>query len=85
MLLYQSLATGKMSVVAPVTAVLAVMVSAVAGMVIGDRLSVGAFAGVALAITAMTLISQNGTLEKAKAGHGWGAAHGLALRSRPVS
>src|SRR6266581_6086118 len=35
MLLYQGLATGKMSVVAPVTAVLAVVVSAVAGMVIG--------------------------------------------------
>src|SRR6266545_2518276 len=78
MLLYQGLATGKMSVVAPVTAVLAVVVSAVAGMVIGDRLSVGAFSGVTNAITAITLISQDGTLEKAKAGHGWGAAHGLA-------
>jgi drug/metabolite transporter (DMT)-like permease len=78
MLLYQGLATGKMSVVAPVTAVLAVVVSAVAGMVIGDRLSVGAFTGVALAITAITLISQEGRPEKAKAGQGWGAADGLA-------
>jgi uncharacterized membrane protein len=78
MLLYQGLATGKMSVVAPITAILAVVVSAVAGMVIGDRLSAGAFAGVALAITAITLISQDRTREKAKAGHGWGASHGLA-------
>ena len=76
MLLYQGLATGKMSVVAPVTAVLAVVVSAVAGMVIGDRLSVGAFTGVALALMAITLIGQDGTQEKANAG--WGAAHGLA-------
>jgi drug/metabolite transporter (DMT)-like permease len=76
MLLYQGLATGKMSVVAPVTAVLAVVVSAVAGMVIGDRLSVGAFIGVALALMAITLIGQDGTQEKANAG--WGAAHGLA-------
>ncbi len=59
MLLYQGLATGKMSVVAPVTAVLAVVVSAVAGIVLGDRLSIGAFLGVALAITAITLISQD--------------------------
>ena len=78
MLLYQGLATGKMSVVAPVTAVLAVVVSAVAGMVIGDRLSVGAFTGVALALMAITLIGQDGTQEKAKAGLGRGAAHGLA-------
>jgi drug/metabolite transporter (DMT)-like permease len=76
MLLYQGLATGKMSVVAPVTAVLAVVVSAVTGMVIGDRLSVGAFTGVALALMAITLIGQDGTQEKANAG--WGAAHGLA-------
>jgi uncharacterized membrane protein len=38
MLLYQGLATGKMSVVAPVTAVLAVVVSAVAGIVLGVML-----------------------------------------------
>ena len=78
MLLYQGLATGKMSVVAPITAVLAVVVSAVTGMVIGDRLSVGAFTGVALAMMAITLIGQDGTRENTKAELGWGAAHGLA-------
>jgi len=77
MLLYQGLATGKMSVVASVTAVLAVVVSAVAGIVLGDRLSIGAFLGVALAITAITLISQDGAQE-ATAGRGLGTEQGLA-------
>lgn len=77
MLLYQGLATGKMSIVAPVTAAAAVVVSAVVGLVIGDRLSVGAFAGVALAIAAITLISQDGAPGKAAAGQGPRAAQGL--------
>jgi drug/metabolite transporter (DMT)-like permease len=77
MLLYQGLATGKMSVVAPVTAVLAVVVSAVAGIVLGDRLSMGAFLGVVLAIGAITLISQDGA-QKATRKPGLGMAHGLA-------
>ena len=76
MLLYQGLATGKMSVVAPVTAVLAVVVSAVAGIVLGDRLSMGAFLGVVLAIGAITLISQDGA-QKATRERGLGIAHGL--------
>jgi drug/metabolite transporter (DMT)-like permease len=77
MLLYQGLATGKMSVVAPVTAVLAVVVSAVAGIVLGDRLSMGAFLGVVLAIGAITLISQDGA-QKATKKRGLGIAQGLA-------
>jgi drug/metabolite transporter (DMT)-like permease len=77
MLLYQGLATGKMSVVAPVTAVLAVVVSAVAGIVLGDRLSMGASLGVVLAIGAITLISQDGA-QKATREPGLGMAHGLA-------
>jgi drug/metabolite transporter (DMT)-like permease len=79
MLLYQGLATGKMSVVAPVTAVLAVVISAVAGMVIGDRLSWGASAGVALAVAAITLISQDGAHEESTEERGWDAAHGLPV------
>jgi drug/metabolite transporter (DMT)-like permease len=77
MLLYQGLATGKMSVVAPVTAVLAVVVSAVAGIALGDRLSMGAFLGVVLAIGAITLISQDGA-QKATRKRGLGIAQGLA-------
>jgi drug/metabolite transporter (DMT)-like permease len=76
-LLYHGLATGKMSVVAPVTAVLAVVVSAAAGIVLGDRLSMSAFLGVALAITAITLISQDGA-QKASRGRGRGTAQALA-------
>jgi len=52
-------------------------VSAVAGIVLGDRLSIGAFLGVALAITAITLISQDGAQE-ATAGRGLGTEQGLA-------
>ena len=76
MLLYQGLATGKMSVVAPVTAVLAVVVSAVAGIVLGDRLSLSASLGVVLAIGAITLISQDGA-QKATRKRGLGIAQGL--------
>jgi drug/metabolite transporter (DMT)-like permease len=77
MLLYQGLATGKMSVVAPVTAVLAVVVSAVAGIVLGDRLSLSASLGVVLAIGAITLISKDGP-QKTTREPGLGMAHGLA-------
>lgn len=68
MLLYQGLAMGKMSVVAPVTAVLAVVVSAAVGAMLGDRLSASAFAGVCLALAAITLISQDSALDKSTRG-----------------
>jgi drug/metabolite transporter (DMT)-like permease len=76
MLLYQGLASGKMSLVAPVTAVLAVVVSSAVGAVLGDRLSTSAFAGVALALTAIALISQDGVPEKT-AGAPPGVARGF--------
>jgi drug/metabolite transporter (DMT)-like permease len=59
-LLYHGLATGKMSVVAPVTAVLAVIVSALAGFAASDRLSGAAWGGVALALAAIVLVGQDG-------------------------
>ena len=68
MLLYQGLATGKMSVVAPVTAMLAVIVSATVGTVLGDRLSASGLAGVVLALAAIALISQDGSPEKTTGG-----------------
>jgi drug/metabolite transporter (DMT)-like permease len=49
-----------MSLVSPLTAVLAVLVSALVGVLGGDRLSPAAFAGVALAVVAIILISQDG-------------------------
>ena len=59
-LLYQALALGKMSLVAPVTAVLAVILAGFVGILNGDRLSFVGFAGIALALAAIILISQNG-------------------------
>jgi drug/metabolite transporter (DMT)-like permease len=74
MQLYQGLALGKMSVVAPVTAVLAVALSAVVGMLAGDRLSIIGLGGIVLAVTAIILISQGGepniTNENATGGSG---------------
>lgn len=74
MQLYQGLALGKMSVVAPVTAVLAVALSAVVGMLGGDRLSIIGLGGIVLAVTAIILISQGGepniTNENATGGSG---------------
>jgi drug/metabolite transporter (DMT)-like permease len=49
-----------MSVVAPVTAVLAVVVSALAGFAAGDRLSAAGWGGVALALAAIVLVGQDG-------------------------
>ena len=74
-LLYRGLATGKMSVVAPVTAVLAVVVSALAGFAAGDRLSWAGWGGVALALAAIVLVGQDGA--PASAAEGRSAARGL--------
>ena len=63
--LYQALALGKMSLAAPVTAVLAVVFSGCVGVLAGDRLSLSAFAGIALALAAIILISQDGAPKSA--------------------
>ncbi len=77
-LLYHGLATGKMSVVAPVTAVFAVVVSALAGFAAGDRLSGAAWSGVGLALAAIALVGQDGGSDHAEgersAGRGLGGA-----------
>ncbi len=56
-LFYHALSTGKMGVLSPVTAVLAAALPVVAGVVLGERLSVGQFAGIALSLVAIVLIS----------------------------
>ena len=48
-----------MSLVAPVTAVLAVILAGLVGILNGDRLSFMGFAGITLALAAIILISQN--------------------------
>ncbi|HEX2091916.1 MAG TPA: DMT family transporter [Longimicrobiaceae bacterium] len=57
-LLYHALAIGTMSVVAPVTAVCAVVVPVVAGLAFGERPHPTALAGIALAMAAVVMISQ---------------------------
>jgi drug/metabolite transporter (DMT)-like permease len=60
-LLYRGLAIGPMAVVAPLTAVLSAIVPVVVGTARGERPGVIAFAGVALAIPAMAMISREAT------------------------
>ena len=56
-LLYRGLAIGRMSVVAPITALLAASVPVLIGLVQGERPSVGAAMGVAIALVAIVLVS----------------------------
>lgn len=64
--LYRGLAVGMMSVVAPVTAVCAVIIPVGAGVAMGERPARIAVAGVALALVAIVLISQSGRVEEGK-------------------
>jgi uncharacterized membrane protein len=57
-LLYRGLAIGPMSVVAPVTAVSAVIVPVVVGVLSGEALSLTTGAGIVLAATAIVLVGQ---------------------------
>ena len=58
-LLYRGLAMGPMSVVAPVTAVCAVVIPLIAGLLFGEQLTPAAALGVALAIAAVVLLGQD--------------------------
>jgi drug/metabolite transporter (DMT)-like permease len=64
--LYRGLAVGVMSVVAPVTAVCAVIIPVAFGVALGERPARIALAGVALALVAIVLISQSGRVEEGK-------------------
>ncbi len=55
---YRSLATGTMSVVAPITAVCAAALPVMAGLALGERPPPVALAGIALAFAAVVLISR---------------------------
>jgi drug/metabolite transporter (DMT)-like permease len=57
-LLYHALAVGTMAVVAPVTAVCAVMLPVIVAFALGERLAVRAAVGIVLAIVAIVLVSQ---------------------------
>lgn len=60
-LLYRGLAMGPMSVVAPITAVCAVVVPLIAGLMFGETLAPLAALGVAMAIAAVVLLGQDTT------------------------
>lgn len=60
LLFYRSLALGSMSVVAPLTAVLSAVVPVVAGLLLGERPSATALAGVLLAAGAVVLVGAEG-------------------------
>ncbi|NOT25153.1 MAG: DMT family transporter [Acidobacteria bacterium] len=57
-LLYRALAVGRMAVVAPTTAVCAVVIPATAGLLAGDRLATHTAIGMVLALTAIVLVSR---------------------------
>lgn len=82
-LLYHALSIGRMGVVSPITAVLAAMLPVIAGELRGERLSVWQFAGIALALAAVVLISlstePDGRLEFSTVGVREAAASGIAL------
>jgi drug/metabolite transporter (DMT)-like permease len=77
-LLYRALSTGVMSVIAPVTAVCAVVVPLIVGMFLGERPKLAALIGVALAIVAIVLVSQSGEAY-ASAGVGTAVASGIII------
>jgi len=56
-LLYRGLAIGRMSVVSPVTAVVAAIVPLVVGLALGERPTLIALVGIAIALVAVVLVS----------------------------
>ena len=57
-LLYRALAIGTMAVVAPTTAVCAVVIPVMAGLLAGERLTAQTIAGIGLAVVAIVLVSR---------------------------
>jgi drug/metabolite transporter (DMT)-like permease len=78
MFLYRGLAGGRMSVVAPVTAVVAATLPVIFGLVVGERPPGVALAGVAVALAAIGLISRPAPRDREDA-EGSGSGVGLAL------
>ena len=67
-LLYRALAIGVMSVVAPTTAVCAVVIPVFVSVALGERLAVTTSGGIALAIVAIVLVSQSGEVAAGRRG-----------------
>jgi drug/metabolite transporter (DMT)-like permease len=62
LLFYRALATGVMSVVAPVTAVSAAALPVLGGLALGERLGPAAVVGIVLALVAVVLVAAEGGL-----------------------
>ena len=60
LVVFTALAEGTMSVVSPITSVLAALIPVLFGLMTGEQLSVGVLAGIAFAVVAIVLISQEG-------------------------
>jgi drug/metabolite transporter (DMT)-like permease len=78
-LLYRGLAIGVMSVVAPVTAVCAVIIPLVVGVALGERPAAPAMLGVLLAIVAIVLVSQTEEGNRTTTGVPIAIASGIAI------
>ena len=79
-LLYRALAIGTMAVVAPTTAVWAVVIPVMAGVLAGERLAALTMAGMALAVIAIVLVSQERrTTQVARKGMGIAFLSGVAI------
>lgn len=59
-LLYQALSIGTMAIVAPITAVCAVMIPVAASVLLGERPPAHTVAGIGVALVAIVLVSQQG-------------------------
>jgi len=70
-LLYRALATGTMSIVAPITAVCAAAVPVLVALALGERPALLAGVGIALSAVAITLLSQGHPGERASHGTRW--------------
>lgn len=78
-LLYRALAVGTMSVVAPTTAVCAVMLPVFVEALRGERLPVLTQSGIALAIVAIVLVSQHDTRSSDRVSEGRRLPAGIGL------
>jgi drug/metabolite transporter (DMT)-like permease len=84
-LLYRALAVGVMAVVAPTTAVCAVLVPVVFAIVLGERLRTRESVGIVLAVVAIVLVSQSGSsasrssMSEKRTGLGLSLASGVAI------
>jgi drug/metabolite transporter (DMT)-like permease len=79
-LLYRALAIGTMAVVAPTTAVCAVVIPVMAGVLAGERLGGWTIAGIGLAVVAIVLVSQErGTGRAVRTGMGLAFLSGVAI------